>query len=336
MKTPFLPCLLFVSAACAFGQTAPLKTADIHIRDPFVFADPKTATYYLYAQAGNRTDSGFQGVEVYTSTNLTEWTAPRPALTLPKDQGVAMVWAPEMHAYQGAYYLFVTLTFHATVSEDKPVADKSWPKMHRRGTWIFRADAPGGPFKPLKNDSFTPPAWMALDGTLCVDGDKPYMVFCHEWVQLIDGTIDAVELTRDLSGTAGEPVKLFSASAAPGAKTGPQEGKVTDGPFLYRSPKSNTLFMIWSTFIPGKGYCVLLARSESGRVTGPWKNHTPIYTRNGGHGMIFKTFDGRLLLALHQPNAEPLERLRLIELIDDGTTLRAGGGYTPSTRSLRP
>jgi len=309
-----------------------LKTEDIRVRDPFVFADQKTSRYYLYAQAENRAGSGFQGVEVYTSTNLTEWATPRPVLTLPKDAGVAMVWAPEMHAYNTAYYLFVTLTFHTAVAGEKPVASKGWPKMFTRGTWIFRADSPEGPFKPLKSASTTPPSWMALDGTLYVENHTPYMVFCHEWVQLIDGAIAALKLRSDLSDSASEPVSLFKASDAPGAKTGPKEGKVTDGPFLYRSPKSGTLFMIWSTFIPGKEYCVLLARSESGCVAGPWKDHTPIFTRNGGHGMIFTALDGKLLLALHQPNKGPLERLRLFELSDDGATLRVGGLYVPATR----
>jgi len=38
--------------------------------------------------------------------------------------------------------------------------------------------------------------------------------------------------------------------------------------------------------------------------------------------MIFTDFGGRLLLALHQPNTGPLERLHLFELADDGQTLR--------------
>jgi len=314
----------WLAAGSAVGQTVTLKMEAIRVRDPFIYADTKTATYYLYAQAENRSDSGFKGVEVYASTNLTEWTAPRPVLTLPKDSGVAMVWAPEMHAYNNAYYLFVTLTFPSTVAEVKPVTAKSWPKMHKRGTWIYRADSPNGPFKPLKDESHTPPSWMALDGTLYVENSTPYMVFCHEWVQLIDGAIVAMELKRDLSDAVGKPFKLFNASDAPGAKAGPQEGKVTDGPFLYKSPRSGTLFMIWSTFIPGKEYCVLLARSESGLIAGPWKGHAPISTTNGGHGMIFKALDGRLLLALHQPNTGPNERLRLIALKDDGATLSTG------------
>jgi len=321
---------LLAAATAAAAQPALLKTADIRVRDPFIYADPQTATYYLYAQAGNRAGSGYQGVEVYTSTNLTEWTAPKPVLTLAPEQGVDMVWAPEMHAYRGAYYLFVTLTFRTTVPSPKPVDSKRWPPMLTRGTWVYRAEAPDGPFKPLATASHTPPDWMALDGTLWVESDTPYMVFCHEWVQLVDGTIDVLPLKPDLSAPAGSPTRLFRASDAPGSRKGPQEGKVTDGPFLYRSPKSGALFMIWSTFIPGKEYCVLLARSESGRVTGPWGGHTPIYTTNGGHGMLFKALDGRLLLSLHQPNNGPHERLRLYEVEDDGQTLRVGRAYPPA------
>jgi GH43 family beta-xylosidase len=316
------PALFCLYGMLAAAQTATLATDAIRVRDPFIFADAPSQTYYLYAQAENRAGSGYQGVEVYTSTDLKTWKAPRPVLTLPADSGVAMVWAPEMHAYQGAYYLFVTLTFRDTLPVAKPVDAPHWPRMHRRGTWIYRAESPAGPFKPLKDGPHTPADWMALDGTLYVEDGTPYMIFCHEWVQLIDGAMARVELTPDLSGTRGEPVRLFSASAAPGARRGAKEGKVTDGPFLYKSPKSGALFMIWSTFIPGKDYCVLLARSESGRVAGPWTGHTPIYTTNGGHGMIFKTFEGQLRLALHQPNTGPLERLRLFGLTDDGTALR--------------
>jgi len=276
----------------------------------------------MYAQSGNRRDSGFLGVEVYSGKNLEQWDGPRPVLTLPEDSGVVMVWAPEVHAYQGAYYLFVTLTHDKLIADTKPVDSKRWPEMKKRGTWVFRSDVPEGPFKPLKNESHTPPSWMALDGTLQVENETPYMVFCHEWVQLIDGRMAAVRLTADLSGVAADPITLFRASDAPGAKTGPNEGKVTDGPFLYRSPKSGTLFMIWSTFLAGKGYCVMLARSRSGGVAGPWEGHAPIYEENGGHGMIFTALDGRLLMALHQPNTGDLERLRLIELADEGETLR--------------
>ncbi|MFO7937564.1 MAG: glycoside hydrolase family 43 protein [Kiritimatiellia bacterium] len=309
---------------CLFVRSASgdlIKTADIRIRDPYIVADAATQTYYMYAQAANRIGSGFTGVEVYTSKNLTNWNPPKPVLELPNPQKIRFVWAPEVHEYNGKYYLFVTLTYHKILPEEKPVEKKSWPPMNRRGTHIYESDTLFGPFKPLKKDSHTPSDWMALDGTLFVEEETPYMIFCHEWVQTIDGSMDVVELKKDLSDSAGKPQRLFKASDAPGAIKDPQRGKVTDGCFLYRSPKSGRLFMIWSTFIPGNGYCIALTHSESGKVHGPWREQKIIFRENGGHGMIFRTFEGRLLVALHQPNTNSKERLHLYELVDKGESL---------------
>ena len=306
-----------------------LKTGDIRVRDPFIYADVKTKTYYLYAQSENRENSGYKGVEVYASKDLVRWFPPQTVLSLPNDVDVLMVWAPEVHEYNGAFYLFVTLTRRATLSEKQPVEKGNWPAMHVRGTHVFRADRPTGPFKRLRRTSHTPEEWMALDGTLHVEEGTPYMVFCHEWVQMIDGTMDVVRLRDDLSGTVGKPELLFKASDAPGARMEATAGKVTDGCFLYRSPKSRKLFMIWSTFIPGNGYCVLLTESESGRIRGPWINQRPIYKLNGGHGMLFRSFDGRLMMALHQPNSRGKERLHLFEVADNGQSLEIKDEVTP-------
>jgi beta-xylosidase len=302
------------------------EVQDIRIRDPFIYPDAKAGTYYRYAQSGNRRHSNFLGVEAYTSKDLIHWQDPQPVLTLPEDAGIQSVWAPEVHEYGGRFYLFVTLTFKRPITNQKPVESADWPDLHERGTYIYSAGTPAGPFHPLKGASHTPPGWMALDGTLFVEDDTPYMVFCHEWVQQIDGTINVVQLKDDLSGTIGTPAVLFKASDAPGASSAPGEGKITDGCFLYRSAKSGRLFMIWSTFIPGRDYCVVLSRSQSGKINGPWADHKLIYAKNGGHGMIFESFGGQLLMALHQPNTEGAERLRLYRVTDSGDILRIGEG----------
>ena len=77
-----------LTGGCGLTKPAPielLRTADIRIRDPFIYADPQSKTYYMYAQAGNRAGSTFLGVEAYTSKDLVNWTAPRPVLILPED-----------------------------------------------------------------------------------------------------------------------------------------------------------------------------------------------------------------------------------------------------------
>ena len=288
-------------------------TDQIRVRDPFILAED--GVYYLYIQSGNRKNSGYRGVEVRTSDDLEHWSDPRPVLKL-DDPGVINVWAPEVHRYNGAYYLFVTLTFKEILPGERP--SENWPPLHRRGTWCFKADRPDGPFVAVKDGSITPEQWLALDGTLWVEDDIPYMVFCHEWVQVIDGTIDYMPLADDLSGATAEPQTILRASQAPGEN----HGNVTDGPFLYKSEKSSALFMLWSNFLGEGGYSVLAACSPSGRLCGPWNESVPIYTHDGGHAMIFRDFRGALRVALHQPNVNPQERLLILKLVDDGKSLR--------------
>ena len=78
---------------------------------------------------------------------------------------------------------------------------------------------------------------------------------------------------------------------------------VTDGPFLYKA-NDGSLLMLWAS-APGL-YAQVVSRSASGSILGPWE-HEPevLYGNNGGHGMLFRTFDGRLMLTLHQPNWNP-------------------------------
>jgi GH43 family beta-xylosidase len=315
------PC---VGLGAVNSQGREWELSEIRIRDPFILADESTRTYYMYAQMSNRLGERDRrkGVEAYTSTDLRLWEGPHPAFEVPEDFWAdQMVWAPEVHRYKGKYYLFVTFTGKELL---ELVAGR--PQRVQRGTQILVSDAPKGPFKPFHNRAHTPPDWMALDGTLWVEDAVPWMVFCHEWVQITDGTMELVRLKEDLSDVAGKPVTLFRASDGAWVRNlkemgGKQDGYVTDGPFLYRT-QNDELLMIWSSF-GLHHYTVGLVVSESGKVAGPWKQiDKPLFEADGGHGMIFATFDGRLMLALHQPNSSPKERARLFELEDTGDLLR--------------
>ncbi len=299
--------------------------SQIRIRDPFILADVATRTYYMYAQMANRSgrQDASQGVEVYTSKDLKQWLGPAPVYVVPTNSWANwMVWAPEVHKYGSKYYLFVTMTSHDTLAN---AGSNNRGPLHKRGTQILVADSPAGPFKPFHNHAHTPTDWMALDGTLWVEGSVPWMVFCHEWVQTVDGTMELVKLKDDLSDVAGDPETLFRATDAKwvralGRKGTPQYGFVTDGPFLFRT-KAGKLLMIWSSFGESR-YAVGLAVSQSGKIIGPWKQvDEPLFAADGGHGMIFRTFDGQLMLVLHQPNSGERERARLFKLRDAGDTL---------------
>lgn len=302
------------------SESDAISRRDLFIRDPFIVPDIDTQTYYLYRSAevtlGNREKR--PGVVAFTSKDLEIWHGPKPVFHYPDDCWAGgNIWAPEVHHYQGKYYLF------ATFNSDQPIAlPLGRPKSGLRATQICVSDSLSGPFRIFDNKPHTPTDWLSLDGTLWVEDGIPYMVFCHEWVQLTNGTINLVQLSNDLSHPVGKSQLLFAASDAAWGKSlqGGTEGYVTDGCFLYRT-KTGRLLMIWSSF--GKqGYTVGIARSTTGKVAGSWEQvEQPLLATNGGHGMIFKTFDGRLIMPIHQPNSGPI-RMRLYELADEGDSLR--------------
>ncbi|SHM14757.1 Beta-xylosidase, GH43 family [Flavobacterium flevense] len=309
--------MLFVVVTSSNAQLKKLE--DIRVRDPYIFADEKSKTYFLYVQTGNRLvdNDTIKGVEVYKSKDLKMWSGPTTVFAAPKEHwGKRMIWAPEMHHYKGKYYLFVTFT-----GDEMQIKSNNKPKQYQRGTQILVSDSPLGIFKSFRNQSTTPVDWMSLDGTLWVENKKPYMIFCHEWAQIQDGTMELIQLKKDLSGTVGKPKSLFHATDAKWVKslssTGfKYHGYVTDGGFMYRT-KTGKLLMIWSSF-GDKGYSLGQAISETGSIKGPWKQIDKlIFEENGGHGMIFKTFEGKLMITLHQPNNGENERTKLYELIDN-------------------
>ena len=160
------------------------------------------------------------------------------------------------------------------------------------------------------------------------DEGDPWIVYCHEWVQVTDGEIAAQRLSHDLVEAVGDPVLLFRASEATWARRlvhprVPPEvsAYVTDGPFLHRLA-TGELVMLWSS-LGEQGYAMGVARSESGRVEGPWTQESePIWALDGGHGMIARTLGGQLVLTLHQPNETPLERATLHRLVESEGTIR--------------
>lgn len=170
-----------------------------------------------------------------------------------------------------------------------------------RGTQILVSDTPDGTFEPLTDGPVTPRDWECLDGTLYIDkSGTPYIVFCHEWLQVHDGEMCALELTKDLKQAVGEPILLFKASKPEWANKNERD-YITDGPFLYRT-EDGKLLMIWSSSANGN-YVEALSYSDNGEITGNWKHcNKPLFEKDGGHGMIFKSFEGQSYLVLHAPN----------------------------------
>lgn len=298
--------------------TTMMKTNEIQIRDPFIVPVAAENSYYMFGTTDKDCWRGpGQGFDCYVSQNLEDWEGPIAAFR-PTDSfwGKENFWAPEVHVLNGRFYMFASFK-----------AERRY-----RATHILVADDIQGPYVPLTDEPSTPPDWQCLDGTLYVAGNgRPWMVFCHEWVQIYNGAVCALPLTADLKEAAGRPVFLFNASEAAWVQPvsdwdldNPKHGfpaNVTDGPSLHRL-SNGTLLMLWSSF-GSKGYAMGIARSESGEIDGPWvQEPEPLWAEDGGHGMIFKTFNGRLMLTFHSPNKTPDERPFFVELEETAVSLR--------------
>ena len=279
-----------------------MKCKDINIRDPFVIY--KDGTYYMYGTRAANFGVRTGGFDVYTSTDLENWSEPRQVF----DSGIYGLnqgsnWAPEVHFYKGSYYMFATFI--------KPDG--------LRGTYILRSDSPMGPFRPHSNGAAIPEGWECIDGTFYVEDNQPYIVFCHEHTQITDGTICYMRLSEDLTKTVGEPVTLFSASSPDYVKEPLGDGHyVTDGPFMYRTVKGE-LLLLWSTFINGD-YAECLVRFSGGSIKNPFIHLDPLTNDDGGHGMLFESENG-LYLTFHRPNHSGSEHPVFIKVEDRGDTI---------------
>lgn len=298
----FLSVLIYSVSACACSKESTntdnppptpveeeykIRYGSFQARDPFIMQDPESGLYYLHV-------NNKPGFKVYESKDLKMWKDKGNAFVADNDfWGKEDFWAPDVYPYKGKYYLFATFSAPGK----------------KRGTSILVSDKPDSGFKPLTNGPITPAGWMSLDGSLHVDeSGTPWLLFCREWLEVGNGEIYLQQLSADLKTVVGEPRLLFNAGSA--AWTGTitsagTTGYVTDAPFIYKAMNGH-LLMLWSSFTKAGKYAIGIARSESGKLEGPWTlDEAPINDDHGGHAMLFKGSGGRLMISYHAPNDAP-------------------------------
>lgn len=283
-----------------------IKTEDLRIRDPYIVLH--NDTYYLYR-------SYDLAIWVLRSKDMKTWDEPIKVYTIPENSwGYADLWAPEVHLYNGKFYMFLSLL----------------GKNGLRGTEISVSNTPDGFFTPISNRPATPLDKSCIDGSLIIDGGKPYMVYSHDWPDnyvkdrdVYVGEIWAVELSEDLTTPVGEPFFLFASDECPysalaAAPTEWEDGIImrygSDAPFVQRL-NSGKLFLTWSP-IPNNNYVVIGAVADS--IKGPWKHcEKPVFDKNGGHAMFFTDKDGTLKMCIHCPEKEPFERALILSVCEE-------------------
>ena len=306
-----------------------LRLDGIRMRDPFIL-EAAAGEFVLFGTSDENVWGGpATGFDCYTSSDLEHWEGPIAAFRPPAGFWAdTQFWAPEVYALDGRFFMLATL---ATSSGARP-----------RGVAVLASDNPTGPYQQWSDGPVTPATQPCLDGTLHVDDQGTrWLVYSRgtegtpDGPGIRDGEMYAVRLLTDLRSAVGEPILLFTASSArwtrplrfPEGMEPPVELNLardpifTDGPFLVRAP-GGALLMLWSSH-GEDGYALGLAESAGGSVTGPWiQRPEPLWSSDGGHGMVLRTSGGRDYVAFHWPNSTPDERVRLAEVDISGAGIR--------------
>jgi hypothetical protein len=90
--------------------------------------------------------------------------------------------------------------------------------------------------------------------------------------------------------------------------------------------------MIWTSWV-FHDYTQGVAYSKSGRLDGPWiQEKEPVTPPNYGHGMLFRTFEGKWLMSLHrhrETGGHTHRTPHLFEVDLSGDKLVVGASYLP-------
>lgn len=151
-----------------------LKREDIHIRDPFVFTE--NGKYYLLGTTGDDPWGKASDLTLYKSDDLENFDRVCTMVTDGSLDSYTNIWAPELHKYNGKYYLIVS-AFREDIG---------------RGCLIFVSDSLDDRFEMLTGKYLTPEKWGCLDGTLFVYKGEPYLCFSNEWLTPVYVTATAV------------------------------------------------------------------------------------------------------------------------------------------------
>ncbi len=262
---------IVVVAVFSMARAGAQNTQDdkrIQLADPFILLHNNT--YYAYGTHSRN------GIEVYTSKNLKEWSYGGLALNKEDSYGDRWFWAPEVYHINGKFYMYYTADKHICVAT---------------------SDYPSGPFE---QQDFAPilPDNNIIDNTLFVDDDgTPYMLY----VVINKGfTIYVAELESDLATIKPSTI---TPCIRPKQRWERMEGKVNEGPSILKH--KGTYFLLYSgNGYKSQKYGIGYATAKS--IKGPWKKSSdnPILQFPGelvgsGHGAPFYDKRGRLHYVFH-------------------------------------
>ena len=280
MKIFSLSFLLVLFFCACSTKKQPISSEDkVPFGDPFILLYDDT--YYAY---GTHSDDG---IEVWVSKDLKEWTTPddreTPCLALRKEDvwGGKWFWAPEVYHVNGKFYMYFSANEHICVATP---------------------DSPLGPFvqeekKPMITGE------KCIDNSLFIDDDgKAYLFFDR----FNDGlNIWVAELEKDLITLKPETMHPCIHVSQPWEEVWP---RVNEGSFVL---KHNGLYYMTYSANSYESPFYGIGCATASDIMGEWTkyDHNPLLQKPGdlngvGHSAFFKDKKGKLRIVFHAHNSQ--------------------------------
>ncbi len=309
--------IFFILAFCVVG-IALCQKMNINAHDPVMI---KTGdSYYVFCTG--------QGISVYSSNDMINWTIEEPIFDQPPEWTAKIVtdfsghiWAPDIHYYNGQYYLYYSISSFGKNTSAIGVAvnstlDKSSPDYKWQDKGKVVQSIPGRDL------------WNAIDPNIAVDDQgNPWMTFGSFWsgmklVKLIPNRIALAE-PQEWYTIARRMRESFTEDRSAGKAA-------IEAPFIFKKDTSYFLFVSWDYCCRGaeSTYKVVVGRSDN--IKGPYidKEGKPMTEGGGslviegdenyagvGHNSAY-TFDGKDYLVFHAYDLrnEGKSKLRILEM----------------------
>lgn len=270
---------LLLASCWLVSLHAETATPVISVHDPVIIRE--NGTYYIFATG--------QGVAVWSSRDMANWTREKPVFAEPPAWAVAAIptfkghiWAPDISYYAGRYYLYyscsafgkntscIGVATNATLDPRSP--DFKWVD-HGKVIQSF----------PGRTN------WNAIDPNLITDdAERPYLIFGSFWdglklVRLSDDRLSLAESPDNLPTVASRKTDPAAPNpAAPEGNPVDAGGNAIEAPFIFKHGGYYFLFasIDYCCRGPKSDYKMIVGRAKS--VTGPYEDERGVSLARGG------------------------------------------------------
>jgi arabinan endo-1,5-alpha-L-arabinosidase len=290
IKIPFIKRTLNIkSIVFSFALLSLIFSAQLSAQTDIIVHDPvmirQNNTYYVFC-------TGW-GISVFSSTDRKNWKKEAPVFAKAPQWAVdsipsfaGHIWAPDISFYNGAYYLYYSVSaFGKNTSCIGLATNKTLNPHDPNFKWVDHGKViqsiPG-----ITN-------WNAIDPNLIVDETgAPYLCFGSFWdgIKLVKLSLDAKSVDEDLRliPTIASRKSNPDLNNPPAIEGNPVDagGNAIEAPFIFHKGKYYYLFASIDYCCKGEKSTYKMIVGRSKKVTGPYVDQAGIPMAKGGGTLV--------------------------------------------------